>query len=271
MVIDHALVGQFVSALYGANVLEQRFQLYGRYIRQLGYDGATYAFASRMQYEIIPALPVRFLSVEAYPLAFLAHYQRERLDQQDFTVRRLLSGNMMPMDWREYELSGDLRAEEVAVIRLAREQYGIRNAISVPVMLESRGAAGISVISSLEDESFRILKQGTQETLWRLSRLFHDISFADPDWSQHFIRQVYQSLSEKEIALLRYRAGGGIMKKVEDETGIDYSVASNIMSSLRKRLGGVNTERLMYLFGLLSAFHDIPHHQGSLKSPGKDR
>ncbi|HPQ94465.1 MAG: autoinducer binding domain-containing protein [Thiothrix sp.] len=270
MAIDHALIGRFVSALYAADSLEQRFQQYGEYIRKLGYAGATYAFSARIQYELLPGLPVLFLHTDPYPLGFLEHYHREHLEQQDFTVRRLLGGEMAPMDWREYELHGDLSAQEIDVIRLAREAYGIKNAISIPVMLESRGAAGVSVISFQDDEPFKALKQDTLEILWRLTRLFHAISFADPDWSQRFIEPVYHCLSEKEVALLHYRASGKVMKQVEDETGIDYSVASNIMSNMRRRLGGVNTERLMYLFGLLSAFHDLPHQHRPLAGPRKE-
>lgn len=252
MSIDFALLGQYVHELSIAPSLEARFLVYENQVSQLGFDGVTYAFAPSIQYEIMPDLPVIFLHSSSYPIAFLEHYRREHLDRYDFTIRKILSGDTSPLDWREHELSGELSEEEVKLIRLARETYGIQNALSIPTLLDERGAAGASIISYQHDTAFQSLKETHLAFLVIMTRLFHDINFSDANWPLYFILPVYESLSEKELKILKYKSSGKPMKKIYNELAISKSYADNVFSRMKKRLGNVNTERLMYLFGLLN-------------------
>lgn len=251
-------VDRFISELDTAVSLEDRFQLYGKYLTELGFDGATYIFAPRIQYEAMPHLPGIFLYTESYPLSFLEHYNRERLDQQDFTIRKVFSGETAPMDWREHELSGDLSTAEVNLIRLARETYGICNAISIPTMLDERGAAGVSVISSKLDEAFQQLKQEKMLRLVGITRLFHASNFLDSEWSLYFTLPLLKSLSVTEMNILNYKASGKPLKNINDHLDVKYSYATNVVSTLLTRLGNTNSDRLMYLFGLLNGLRNHP-------------
>ncbi|SKA67611.1 Autoinducer binding domain-containing protein [Thiothrix eikelboomii] len=251
-------VDHYLSELGAAASLEARFQLYGEYIKQLGFDGATYIFAPRIQYEIMPHLPGIFLYTESYPLDFLDHYRRDRLDRQDFTIRKVLNGETASMDWREHELSGELSAAEVSLIQLARENYGIRNAISIPTMLDARGAAGVSIISSKADGDFQQLKQEKMTRLVGITRLFHASNSLDSDWSLHFTLSVFKSLSATEMSILNYKATGKPLKNINDYLDVKYSYATNVVSTLLKKLGNTNSDQLMYLFGLLNSLNNLP-------------
>jgi len=263
MAIDHKLISSFVSEMqfsYSESEsisLEQHFSVYEKFLRQLGYDGATYSFVPKIQIEVMKDLPAIFLSTSAYPIGFIEQYTAERLDQNDFTVRKILAGEMIPMDWREHEINGWVSEIEANVIKLARDKYGIKNAISIPMLYEEKGLAGASVISYLNDDAFNKLKEKTLDSLLSITRLFHVRISSEEDLTYKFILPVLKNLSEKEITILSYKASGKLMVNIEDETGISSSFAANLLSRLRKRLGGINTERLMYLMGLLNTIGTI--------------
>jgi len=263
MAIDHKLISSFVSEMqfsYSESEtisLEQHFSVYEKFLRQLGYDGATYSFAPTIQIEIMTNLPAFFLSTSAYPIAFIEQYTAERLDQKDFTVRKILAGEMTPMDWREHEVNGWISETEAYVIKLARDKYGIKNGISIPMINEEKGLAGASVISYENDDAFKELKEQTLDSLVSITRLFHARIFSEEDLTHKFILPILENLTEKEIIILSYKASGKLMVNIEEETGISSSFAANLLSNLRKRLGGVNTDRLMYLLGLLNTFGNI--------------
>ena len=247
---------EFISELHFPKPisLEEHFLVYEKFLRRLGYDGATYTFLPTIQLEVMTELPTIFLSTESYPMGFIEQYNEENLDQNDFTIRKIKAGEMAPMDWREHELNDWVNRKEAAVIRLARDKYGIKNAISIPMMHEKKGGAGASVISYKDDKPFNILKEQSLDLLVSFTRLFHERIINQGDLTHRFVIPVLESLTEKEITILNYKASGKAMKNIEEHSGISMSYAANVMSDLKKRLGGVNTERLMYLLGLLNTF-----------------
>ncbi|MBK8453925.1 MAG: autoinducer binding domain-containing protein [Thiofilum sp.] len=176
MAINYALLGKYLAEMYEVQSIEERFQIFSRYLQILGFTGATYTFAPTMQMEALRQLPMVFLRTDTFPTEFLQDYSEKRFDRSDFTVRKVLNGETHPMDWREYELTGELLNEEVELIRLARERYGILNAISIPTTRE-HGAAGMSVISNKGDDEYKKIKQEQMDTLLAMVRVFHDINF----------------------------------------------------------------------------------------------
>lgn len=263
MEIDGEFLSQYILELYSAKSLDERFQAYERFIIELGFSGAVYTFAPRMHWEIMVDIPYIFLHTKDFPIGFLQDYGRKRLDRKDFTIRKILQGDTSLMDWRENELHGDLNADEISLIRYARDQYNIKNAISIPTILEEKGAAGASVISFKDDHIFKILKEKNLGSLVSITRLFHDSNVSDLG---KFILPLFNSLTEKEITILNYKASGKHMKTIYDYTGITENYASNVLSTLRRRLGHINNDRLMYLFGLLNSVTNIPERRSPLET-----
>lgn len=260
MAINYALLGKYLADLYEVQSIEQRFKIFSDYLQILGFTGATYTFAPTLQMEALRQLPMVFLHTDTYPLEFLQDYSEKRFDRSDFTVRKVLNGETRPMDWREYELTGELLSEEIELIRLARDRYGILNALSIPTTRE-HGAAGMSVISNKDDEEFEKIKKEQMDTLLAMVRVFHDINFNSKNWPYQFIAPVFGSLTDKERMILRHMANGGAMKCIKEATGISKSYADNLLSELRDRLKIPTTARLMYLFGLLDNLYDIPNQK----------
>lgn len=258
MIIDNAFWGEYVPSLYSADSAEERFLVYENYILELGFCGATYTFTPRIQLEAMTNLPLIFLHSRDYPLDFLKEYQERRFDREgyDFAVNKSLQGKESgPMDWREHEVGGTLDEKELYLIHLAREKYNIKNAISIPTMLDKRGAAGVSVISFKEDKSFQETKLNGMNALMSATRLFHDTNLTD---IRKFILPIFKNLTSTEILVLQYKANGQAMKNINDYIDITPGAASNLLTLLRRRLGGINNDRLMYLFGLLTDIERIP-------------
>lgn len=258
MPIDKSFWGEYVPALYSAKSETERFQVYEKYILTLGFSGATYTFTPRIQIEAMTNLPLIFLHTQNYPLEFLQEYRENRFDLEgyDFAINKSMQqGETGPMDWRQHEIAGGLNEKELYLIRLAREKYNIQNAISIPTLLDEKGAAGVSVISDAADKKFAEITNNGLEELVAATRLFHDTNFTD---LRQFILPVFQGLKPREIAILYYKISGHPMKTVADATGLSDKVAARTLHDLKHRLGRVNNDRLLYLFVLLTSINGIP-------------
>ena len=256
MAVKVFLLGRFVEKLYSVTTLEARFQAYEECVRSLGFDGLTFAFMPNSDYTAHMLSPI-FLHSDPYPMGFLTHYAEEQLHLNDFTIRKIMNNELTPMDWREHECCQLVSPEEKKVIVIAREDYGIINAISIPTMHRKIGMAGASIISSEKDRCFNILKSENLDTLVRCTQIFHDITFLNNSVPNAFTLSYVKTLKPREIKILRYLADGKPFKNIEDDTGINYRFASNTLDSLRARLGGINKDKLLYLIGLLNILDDF--------------
>lgn len=249
--MDYQLIGSFIDELLSANSLVERFSIYERYILALGFDGATYTFLPPANLNSDLELSPVFAATEDYPVAFLDHYQQARFDQRDFTIRKGLSGFEGLLDWWEYERRQQISTEEMEVLLVAREDYAIRNGISVLSSDGCRGFAGTSIISTVSDAEFQRLKQEHLGTLHRIVKTFHAFTFSDRQLTAQFLMPFFESLSPKELDLLRHIAQGKPFKQVGYSIDVASSkVAANILSRIREKFGGVTRDRLMFLAGL---------------------
>ncbi|HMT94223.1 autoinducer binding domain-containing protein [uncultured Thiothrix sp.] len=256
MPLKHVLVGHFVDDLYQVETVSERFRVYENYIHALGFDGATYTFFPNILWEFNNSFSPIFLHTQTYPTAFLKHYAEANFHECDFAIRvghKLRLEKMPPLpialDWHDYEIAGLINENETSVIEVAREDYGIRNALTIPTQRPEAGIGGMSVISSEKGARFQHLKQENMETLLRCTQLFHDISFSNSRNIAIFAQPFLQTLKNKEIQILRHLALGYRLKQIDQ--GISYRYATNILDELRARMGGITKDKLMYLIGQL--------------------
>lgn len=255
MSIDSAFLGDFVQALYAAKSFEQRFKVYEQYIQKLGFEGGTYTYIPRIRLEAELCTELVFAHTDGYPSTFLDHYQGDRLDADDFTLRKAqgwkVSDELLTMDWRAYEMQGLVNRNEQRLIMLARDEYNIKNALSMHTM-HIGGLSGSSIISSENDTTFELLKQDKMDTLYHCARLFHDINATSSNVSNRFVLPILASLTPTELFILRYLSSGKALKNINYESNVSYKYAANKLGDIRKRLGVKTQDRLMYLVGLLN-------------------
>lgn len=259
MAVDKQLLGDFVTDIYSLDTLDERFNVYEKYVQLLGFDGCSYTFVPGFCMEKDSQNPPAFMFSELFPKSFLEQYTYDRFDQNDFTVRRIKAKQLAPMDWKVFEKTDELSEEEKNVIVVANNDHSVKNAISIPTMSEEIGIAGASIVSTANDADFRKLKDERLETLQICTKLFHDATVNQPISSlvHTFVMPLLTVLKPKEIVILRYIASGQHLKNISDTTDISYSYASNLLSELRQRLGGISNEKLMYIIGLFNILDHI--------------
>lgn len=250
------LIGFFCTELYSVKTFKDHFKVYESYVEQLGYEGACYTFLPKIQVENIPLVQPIFEFTKNYPVAFLEHYAKEQLHNHDFTIRKGKENcSFDPMDWREHELSGTLTDDEIGLIKLARNEYGIINAFTIPTQVSDVILAGATVISSLSDNDFQKTKKETLATLDIITKLFHDRCYASSCLVPIFLQPLLEKLNPTELEALRLLADGITPQQLVDHMTVGKKYAGDIVSNLCKKLGGLNRNQLFFLLGRINLLH----------------
>jgi len=242
------IIGDLVNNLYSTESLAERFYYYQQFICNLGFTAVSYSFEPKSSFKPDLTHPPVFEVSEQFPLEFLKSYQQDGWFQHDFVIREICEGDLQVKDWKQKEQSNDLDNNEKKLIRLAREQYGIKNAISIPTMHHSIGLAAASIISFADDRTFLQLKQKYLQTLINCTKVFNDIIMQHP--SQLVSTFVYPKLPKvtpKERIVLRDLVNGLLIQKIGMQDGMSESAVSNHLLRLRKKFDVKNTPDLKHL------------------------
>lgn len=241
----------FINELYAGRSFNERFIIYDKYVKKLGFEAVAYSLMPRMQLESCFKVDLVFHCSDSFSTDFLDHYTTEQLIQDDFTVRRICNNILLPMDWREYELTKQLRPKEESLIKLAREDYGINNGLSIPTMNNEAGFSGASIVSSEKDASFKKLKRENADALAFITHRFHESNFKSSKLPREFVTPFLERLTPNEFGILSHLASGQHFQKIENSIKIaSYKVASNALRNLiNNKFNSITKERLMYLCG----------------------
>jgi len=217
-------------------------------VEALGYDAVSYA---AMPLSILSSTqtPI-FLSSRNFNESFLSHYLDENLIEHDFTVERISQGRMDVMDWTKELEKKHLTNEQENVINIAKFDYGIQNAVSIPTQSNEELIAGCSFTSENNSKQFQILNTQNLGTLKAVAQLFHDRIFANTTFRQHFYLPILQQFSKDELHVISLIVGGHRLKMSQELCGISPTRAGNILSALYKRYGLKNASELAYLVGV---------------------
>ncbi|MGV6810274.1 MAG: autoinducer binding domain-containing protein [bacterium] len=246
------LIGDFVTEMYQAQTFEARFNIYGRYIQKLHFDYAVYAYLPKIngaKKSPIITQPL-FKMTDEYPKDFVQEYAHRHFEKDDITIKAYNKNKTNPIDWWQYHKNNDMTAQELEVIQVARRDYGMENGLSIPTLQDSRGLAAASVVSTEKGQSYQRLKQENFTTLVYLTKLFHSIVFNEPSSYRAFLPMAFQTLSEKEKRVLQHLVNGYGLKVLEDYTGISQRYGDKLIVKMRKKLGGLSTQQLVYYTGV---------------------
>lgn len=244
------LLADFIMELDAAEDTEGCFKALTKVVEALGFGGVVYT-AIPTGTDSPLDIPPLFLRSAGFDPKFLAHYEEAGFAEHDFTIKRILNGDLKVMDWWQEEQMQRLAAPEKNVIATAREDYRIRNGLSIPTLSTAGQIAGASVISEEQGREFELLVHERLRLLGAAIRTFHNHIYANPRLQKPFLAHLLDRLSERDREMLRFTARGKPLKAYQDRHNTSPSAAANQRSRLFKKVGVRNASELMYIAGVL--------------------
>lgn len=246
---DASIVFECFSGVSSAGSVREGFHHLCHAVEALGFNGISYTVVPLSLAAAGEVDPV-FLVSPDFGDRFLRHYEQAGLARHDFAIERARAGHVRTLDWQHELGKGKLTAEQRALIELARADYGIRNALTLPTRSDRHLIAGASVTCEERDERFETLKRERADTLRHLVRFFHDWVFAAPEFRRCFYEGFLGRLSDDEVKVVKMAINGQLLKNSRELCGLSPSRAGNLLSGLYRRLDVKNASELSYLVGL---------------------
>lgn len=233
------------TALFGA-----AFDTLTKQIEQLGFDGVLYSFHPKPVYMNTKIQPV--LQYSDSLASFVAHYLKNNYGNKSFITRLAMAGRRDPIDWWEEENAGNLSQSEGDVIRDAKHNFGIHNALAIPVLVSSFAIAGVSVMSMSEDRGhFEKLKSQSLEPLKDYASNYHTQIIMSREEMRFFIEPLLARLSDTKKKVLLHLVSGQPMKTISETHDISHRYAEKVILNMRKEFGDISTNELLYILGMV--------------------
>ncbi len=249
------LLSDYTEKLFQANHIDQQFITFTETIQAIGFDEVAYSYAPRLVLEQKNRPPPIFKVSPSYPLDFLAQYASQRLDESDYAIKAVLSGNLAPIDLWEQAGNGLLNASEQNVLNIGRYDYGIFNSLVVPTQADERGVAGAALVSRTKNiQHYTMLKQENTKLAIRITYQFHLFATHANGFKTEFLEPALSAFTPTQLRILQHLASGKHLKEMD---GISYRFAQRTLNELLRSLHTENEfksmtrEQLLYLFGML--------------------
>ncbi len=239
---------QYFFDMFATKTIDEAFKVYERQVENLGFYGAGYGIAPILY--IKSGLSVRsvFKVSEERDSKFLQHYQEANFEQDDFTVNRLRKGENKVMDWWKVERQGQLSQAEKHVITVARDDYGVQNGITIPLMNNAYGIAAASVWCKEKNGRYTKLLKENYQSLIICTQAFHKHVMTTSRMHHYFLSSVLNRLTEKEKYVIRHLVSGAPMKNIQHITS---AYAEKLVKTLKIKFGDIRTQELIYHTGVL--------------------
>lgn len=259
---NQAVLLGFVERLFSASDIDAMFEALEQAAIQLGFEHVSFTYIPDFLNRQLNNLAPVFKLSQHYPVEFINQYAACNFGQHDFTIKKITRGDMATVRW--WEMARQLAPQEKYVIEVARQDYGLRHGITIPVFSEAGAIAGISVTCSEADQLFDRLCQERIATLTQIARMFSDRALQLPRHRAAFYRPFLERLSSTEKAVLSRLAQSHNLKTISRDLQLDYKyLANTVIASLRRKFGNVTRDKLMYEAGRIEFDKLVDHAQKS--------
>jgi hypothetical protein len=249
-VTDQVLL-DFINEIDTAVDLDGHFVALEKAATALGFENVSYTYVPSVLGNSLQQYAPVFKLSRSYNMAFIEHYTQEMFAQHDFTIKRIRAGDLRPMNWWEEADQKALSDSEKHVIEVARQDYGIRNGLSLPTFSDGASIAGVSVTSPDSDHQFQLLYGERRDTMRKIARIFSDRILVMPQNRASFLLPMLERMSKTEKLLLQKLSQDKTLNVAASELGIGQRYASNLVEGLRNKLGNISREQLLYIAGML--------------------
>lgn len=243
---------EFTEQIYYQSDVDQMFSIFEKSVNALGFENVSYTYIPEVISELLSDVAPVFKVSKDYDIHFIDQYSQEKFGMVDFTIKRILAGERLSMNWWQEAEDRRLTDEERHVIQVARDDYGMRQGITIPTYLNGGSLSGVSVTCNESDQAFNLLYQERIKTLEIISRMFNDRLLHQTQAQAMFLAPILKKLTDTEKNVLLKLGQGVHLKQVARELNLDYKyLANNVVSSLRKKFGDVPRDQLLYKAGLM--------------------
>jgi len=243
------LLIDFITEFDAAANLSDGFAVLEKAVEKLGFSAIAYTLIP-VGLNALESNNPTFLASANFSQDFLAHYAGANFAADDFTIKRILNGNLKPMNWWQEERRGLLLEPEKKVIETAKTDYSINNGLSIPMLSSPQHIAGASVISEENDAYFTMLLEERLALLRAIITLFHHRVYGNFDYRKAFYLPILDSLTEREKRVLQLLVTDQPYKAMDRNSGLSASAAANGRSDLFRKFAVKNASELAYLAGL---------------------
>jgi len=215
-------------------------------IKHLGFDGVLYSFYPMYMYnkKIQPVLH----NCENFT-PFVNHYLENDYGNQDFVVRLALQGQR-EIDWWQEIDSGNTSDEEKKVTEYSKNNFNIHHGLTIVIPFYKFAVAAVSVVSMSDDtDIFQNMKNTHLSTLHECANEYHENIINSNKMLQLFISPILEKLNSKAKQVLKHLINGQPMKDIPN---ISQKYAEKILFGLRDDFGGVTTNELIHMLGLIN-------------------
>lgn len=242
----------FAEKLYASEDIDTLFRELELAANQLGFEHISYTYVPDLLRRLLTELSPVFKLSSNYRTEFIEHYNQCNFGQHDFTIKRIAQMASEPINWWEEASQRNLSVEEKNIIEVAREDYGLRHGVTIPVFSDGSSIAGVSVTSGEKDPLFALLYQERVKYMTLIARMFSDRVLQLPQTRAHFLEPFLNLLSATEKNVLMLLSRGDNLKAIASELKLDYKyLANTVISSLRRKFGDIPRDQLLYQAGLI--------------------
>lgn len=236
------------ESLDRAPTIEVAFEALSRCVTELGFAAIAYTLFPRNLGPLGDFVPI-FLSSPEFSQGFLAHYQEADLMRHDFTIPRVKSGYMGAMEWQLELEKNQLSADQRNVVLIAKHDYHIRDAVTLPCHCDEHIVAGATVLSYDSPSSFQRLKDAESPSLKIAIALFNSYVLRHIHARKPFYEPFLSSLSRNESCLIEHLVQGRTMRKTKQLYGISSTNAGSTLSKFYDKINVKNGSECAHLIG----------------------
>lgn len=222
-------------------------------VERLGFDAVIYTFYPKTLHKSRDIQPVLQYSDRFAP--FVSHYIEQGYGNRDFVIRLAFKDHKRCIDWWEEINNGNIRPDELEVTVDGRDNFGIQNGVTIPILRGPHAIAGISVITFNPNQSyFEKLKSEKLDELINCASDYHFSLMTGDDSIYAFVSNVMKCLSEPQKLVIQHLLRNQPMKAITVcNPELSVKNAERILRAIKKELGDISTNQLMYLLGRMDA------------------
>lgn len=236
----------YVENLYTSETVEEKFKQLEVFTESLGFEGVLYTFIPSLYGDkTVPDFVPVYMTSRHFNQGYLEHYAAAEFSRSDPFIAAVVNGEKASIDWWGRHQFTPYKGSALEVIRVAKEDYGVRNGVTIPLHSSDKGIAGATLITGDEGEVFTALKYERLAEAEVACRIFHDHLSSNLEWHLPFLYPLASQMNSTEQKVLKFILDGGAVKQLPD-INVSERYGYNVMRHIRNGFGFRSNEQMIH-------------------------